>query len=282
MSSIKIGTNQALFHLNSLNKRMDSLTQRLSTGKKINSNEEDPSAWAASRSSHATFNLLQSINSSLDMVAMNVKIADTTMETIGDYIENMKGRLETIVNNDPPFLMDSPQRIEMIDGFNELRGQIDQMTNSSEEGARKIMSDPSVVSDAGDWEVIVGENIAKRTIHSRQVHTGPEGLNISELAETVTDSEIVEAIANLKSAKETLEQKREGLGIDAVGIARWQEHNTKIANFYRRRAEKIENANLDEVAAQIKSGELKRELTIEGIKSITETQATLIEFLKLF
>lgn len=260
---------------------MDSLTQRLITGKKIASPKDNPSAWEKASTSNAAFNRLQSINSSLNMIAMNIRIADTTMDTIGDDLDIMQSQLEMMINNYPSFPQDSPERAELIKDFNELRTQIDQMTMPSEdEGAKKIMSDPAVVTNAGDWEIMVGENNAKKTIHSQQVHTGPTGLNIPELPENATDSEIVEAIANLRTAKGTLEQKRMGLEKDAAGIARWLEHNTKTANFHRNRAERIENADMNEVAAQIKSVELRHSLSIELIRSITETQSQLIALLR--
>jgi len=276
MPSIKIGMNQALLNLNGLNKKMDSLTQRLRTGEKINSSKDNPSAWEAVNNSHSTFNRLQAINSSLDMVAINIRIADTTMATIGDYLDNMEGQLEMIIKRYPPFPPGSPQRTESLEGFNAFRKQIDQLTFAPDEGAKKIMADPSVVADAGDWDIIVGENSAKKTIHSRQVHTGPEGLNIPELPETATDSEIAEAVANLRTAKNTLEQNRAGLAIDTAGIARCLDRNTKTANFHRNRVERIKNADMNEVAAQIKSVELRQTLTIEIIRGITENQSQLI------
>ena len=277
MSDIPIGTNQRLFHLNSLKMKMDSLTQELGSGKKIASPKDNPSAWKKASTSNAAFNHLQSINSSLNSIAMNIRVADTTMDTIGDNLDTMESHLEMMIKNYPYFPQDSPERAELINNYNALRTQIDQMTMpSKDEGAKKIMSDPSVVSDAGDWEIMVGESNAKKTIHSWQVHTGPTGLNIPELPENATDSEILEAIANIKAARDTLEQRRMGLAKDAAGIARWVERNIKTANFHRERAEKIENADMNELAAQIMSVELRHSLSIELIRSIAETQSQLI------
>ncbi|MGA1874714.1 MAG: flagellin [bacterium] len=279
MSSIKI-ENVALFNLNRITNIMDSLTYRLSTGKKINSSKDDPCTWVTALNSHSAFNRLDSINSSLNIIATNIRIADVTMDTIGDYLDNMISQLEMILDNYPPVPPGSPERSELLKNFNFLRQQIDRVTSPPDhEGAKRIMSDPSVVAGAGDWEIIVGENGIRKTIHSQQVHTGPTGLNIPELPESVTDSEIIEAMKNLQSAKDTLEQRRLGLASDVVSIPRWREHNTKMANFHRNRAERIENADMPEVAAQIRVGELKHALNIEMIRSITKARSQLIELL---
>jgi flagellin-like hook-associated protein FlgL len=277
MSSMKI-EKVALFNLNRITNVMDSLTYRLSTGKKINSSKDDPCTWVTALNSHSAFNCLDSVNSSLNMIATNIRIADVSMDTIGDCLDNMSSQLEMIINNYPPCPPGSPERAELLKNFNFLRQQIDQVTSQPDhEGAQKIMSDPSVVSGAGDWEIIVGENGVRKTIHSQQVHTGPTGLNIPELPESATDSEIVDAFKNLQSAKGTLEQRRRGLACDAASIPRWQEHNTRMANFHRNRAERIENADMYEVTAQIRIGELKHALNIEMIRSITTARSQLLE-----
>jgi len=279
MSSIKT-ENIILFNLNRTANIMDSLTYRLSTGKKINSSKDDPCTWVTSLSSHSAFNCLDSVNSSLNMIATNIRIADATMDTIGNYLDTMISQLEMIISNYPPCPPGSPERAELLKNFNFLHQQIDQVTSPPDhEGAKKIMSDPSVVAGAGDWEIIVGEHGVRKTIHSQQVHTGPTGLNISELPESATDSEIIDALKNLKSAKDTLEQRRLGLATDAASIPRWQEHNKRMANFHRNRTERIENANIAEVAAQIRIGELKHALNIEMIRSITKARSQLIELL---
>ena len=279
MSGFTMGTNQTISNLKRLTRTMDMLTHRLSTGRKINAPKDDPSAWASAKKSLSAFNHLESINSSLDMIAMNVRIADITMETIGSYLIDMKSKLEMIKNNDPPLPLTSQERVGMIRDFNNLRNLIDQMTIPPEEGAKKILSDPSVVPVAGDWEILVGENNARITIHSRQVHTGATGLNIPQLSESATDLEIEAAINNLQTAKDTLEQRRVGLAMDMNSITRWQEHNKKMITFHRDRTEKLQNADLNELSAQILSVELKHDLSIEVLRGITENQSQLTKLL---
>ena len=79
----------------------------------------------------------------------------------------------------------------------------------------RIMADPSRNSDAGDWVVDLDDNNGnKTTIHSRQVHSGPDGLNIHELPGEATDDEIYGAIENLDTAKEILGRRRNALSSD--------------------------------------------------------------------
>ena len=94
---------------------------------------------------------------------------------------------------------------DILNSFNELRTLIDQLAMPPKDhGARKIMADPALVPEAGDWEILVNEYGFRKTIHGQEVHTGLTGLNIPSLPGTATNAEIEAAIVNLDTAKDTL------------------------------------------------------------------------------
>ncbi len=276
MSNIDIGIRQALLSLRRLDSTYDTLTRRLSTGKRINSVKDDPTGWVRVNRSRSSQQMLQTINSGLDRVAMNIRIADAAMTTIGDYIDHMKAQLDTIVKNYPPFPPGSEERVRMLRTFNSFRKQIDQLTIPPDNGARKIMADPSVVHDAGDWVVAAGDNVMRLTIHNQQVHTGPTGLNISELSDDATDAEIHAAIQGLESAQDILRQRQASLHIDAAAVATYSSFNTRMASHEQSVAERTESADMNEVTAQIRSAELRQALITESLKSLTQAQSQLI------
>src|SRR5512139_228902 len=113
MSDIDIGIRQALLSLTRLDSPYDTLPRRLTTGKRINSVKDDPTGWVRVNRSRSSQQMLQTINSGLDLVAMNIRMADSAMKTVGDYIDHMKAQLETIVKNYPPFPPGSEERVRM-------------------------------------------------------------------------------------------------------------------------------------------------------------------------
>jgi hypothetical protein len=139
--------------------------------------------------------------------------------------------------------------------------------------------------------VVIDEGGRVRTIQKQEVHTGSTGLDIPELSEgdiTTTglpggpldEAKISDIIANLERAKVTLTERRSGLAMDAAGIARAKAFNDRVASFYTTFAENAVQADTDEAAAQAKSLELKRELAIEAMNSITSMHSELIELLR--
>jgi hypothetical protein len=168
------------------------------------------------------FELFQSLPtySKINSVVATVRGADAVMQEIETQIDQMKDQLLEHVKHYPPYDKASAERVRLLKQFISFRKQIDQLTFPPDNyGAMKIMADPSRTSDAGDWEIDLDSNDkSQKTIHSQQVHSGPEGLNIQKLPDEAGDDEIYAAIENLDSAKEILSHRRDALSLDFRNI----------------------------------------------------------------
>lgn len=277
MAIIEIGQNQSLQSFNRTGRAMDSLGSQLSTGKKINSAQDDPVTWAKSRQDTLAFKGLQGINDSLATVATSVKHADTAMATINEYVAQMKAQLETIVKMWPPYPPGSQERIEYLRQFAEIRRQIDALTIPPDPGAQQIMS----ALPAGNWSVQIGENGASAVIRKQEVHTGPTGLNIPTLDPvTATDAQVNAALASLDTAQVTLASRRTALGADAATIAQSQSINKDVALVHQKDAERAVAADMTATSAEYKSAELKHELALQAVVNLTDMRSQLVELLR--
>lgn len=160
---------------------------------------------------------VQDVKSKLNEVAGSIRKADVTMDTIGRILAKMKSHLETIVKNYPPFPKDSSERVRMLEGFAALKKEIQRLTiPPDDEGAARIMGDPAIVSDAGDWEVAVGGSGQKMVIHGQPVHAGPGGLDIPDLPAGATDEELKMMMRKINTAEKTLQLRRSGLATNTI------------------------------------------------------------------
>ena len=185
------------------------------TAKKVNDDPKHPAKSVVVHKQHIELFNSQPAYSKITLIAAPVRGADESMQKIDEQIEKMKNRLLEHVKHYPPFLKDSPERIKLMKLFSSFRKQIDQLTIPPDNfGAMKIMADPSIHGDAGDWDIDLDTQGNHMTIHSQQVHSGPDGLNIPKLPDESTDEEIGAAIDNLESAQATLSQRRGLLASD--------------------------------------------------------------------
>lgn len=212
--------------------------KKLRSGKVLKPEAHDPVRPVAVTNHRNDFNRVQKINDTFNMVAFNLRVTFTALDSIEKKVDRMHDRLKIQVKNFPPFLPGSEERMKFLKNFNTFRKQIDSMTFPPDyDYATKIMADPAVVPGAGDWKIIVGENGPFKTICSKEAHTGPTGLDIPELPEDA-DKGIIEAtIAGMENAKITLKQLRSGLSRDISEIGQLKKQVTQIEDFPESAAE---------------------------------------------
>ncbi|MBT8349817.1 MAG: hypothetical protein KJO26_01065, partial [Deltaproteobacteria bacterium] len=161
---------------------------------------------------------LQASKLGINTAAKSIRIADRAMEKIDTNIDRMKDELVVHVKNYPPFLSGSKERIEMANQFNAFRKLIDQLTFPSEDAtAGKIMADPSLF-EPEERDIVIEHKGFSKIISNRQVHTGPDGLDIPELTGHETDDDIDLVIKRLDFAKGTLIMRRAGLSTESSSI----------------------------------------------------------------
>jgi len=276
MATLKVGTDQAQLTIYPVEKSFAKPGNQPGTGSTITPLKPDLSAPVELSTRRREFSDLQTVNASLNLVADNIKVADRAMESIGNLIGGMKEDLQGIVKNFPPFPLGSPERAEFLRSFSALRKQIEQLTFPAQhDGASKIMADPAVTGETGDWQVPVatGEPL---TIRREEVHVGPRGLNIPELLGSASDEEIAAALQKLDSAAATLAERRSGLAADAAGIMTAIPKSKYAAGPVSTEAPTIR----PERAAELKSLSVRQALTQHPLTGITGTPAQLIQLLR--
>ncbi len=278
MSIIQERINQA--HTSSSNPAlwaMDSVPQNSSTNKKINPAKVLQKRWIDVNDSQQGLNQIESSISNLNAVASSIHVANSAMWEIETHLDKMKAQLGRIVKNYPPFPPDMEDRVKMLKSFTTLRRQIDQLTMPpNDSGATKIMANPVIIPEAGDWQIQVGGNGIIKTIHSQQVHTGEAGLNVPGLPESATDEQIQEVIVEIDRAKTTLRQRRNSLAADSMRFMQTQ----SVSHAYQSDIEEFEPDAVSTAAIASKNEEIKQALADETIKSLTQAQSQLLLLLR--
>ena len=269
------GIAQTLLDLRSAGSTAARLGRQLTMGSTLASPADNPAQWAEADSAQSSASYLDAVHASLNQTATNIHVADLVMDAISRLLDLMKQQLVEALDHPA-----GPARDQRIANFNNIRLQIDDLINNTEdEGARRIMADPTVDPGAGDQQVPIGPDGVRKIIHAREVHTGPGGLNIPALDPALSKDEIFAAVDGLGRGKAALTARRAALAQDAQDILRYQENNTRTADLYRVQAESLRTTDFTEAAAELQSAELRRSLAIQTLGSITEQRAKLLELL---
>jgi len=274
MISSNITLSQGISSFAASIKTTGSVTKRQGPEEKISLPEN-----GKAEAGRPAFNTIQTVNSSSNAVSLSVRVADNAMKEIGKHVEQMKTDLENIAQKTyPPYPSGSEERTKILKSYSAFRRLINQLTIPPDnQGAMKIMADPAVTKEYENGDFAEGNDLYAKLIQSRQVHAGPNGLDIPELSEDATAGEINDAINHIDNAREKLSQRQSGLAQDVQDVAHIKENNpskgyTKGLNLDYEVGFGL--ANGSEYMAG-KSMEVKNTLTVEPVKSLTGSQSKL-------
>jgi flagellin-like hook-associated protein FlgL len=277
MSTVTSALAGSLRNLSQANEAATRLGQQLITGTKVATPQDDPSVWLESGRARSTAGYLDAIHTGLNELATNIRVADTTMQAIGQLVSTMQSQLQEA----QAYAAGDPVRKQLITSANATRQQIDDLVNTtSQTGARNLMSDPAIDPEAGDIRALVGLDGEVKTVHARQVDTGPGGLNIAALPVNATDTQLTNALQALQSAQTTLWARRQGLAADAEDITRYTAQTSSVSSFYQAEAESLTRVDETQAAMELQSVSTQQSLAMQALGSIGTSRNAILALLQ--
>ncbi len=279
MSVSHIGIDQTLGNINRTALDRGAIPGQRGHGEKIQVGYDQSGRGNGIGKARRVLASLRSSHAGMNAVAREIRSADSAMGQIGDYVKQMKAQLQTMLKHFPPYPIGSDERVAHMRRFNGFRKLIDQLTvPPRNDGMPKIMADPEVNSDAGDWSVTFDDSGRTATIRAQQVHAGPSGLNIPELPETATDDQVHEALGNLESAQKILGDRQEALASDVATV----EASFQVGLVYSEMTQSAAVPGSDqsmEAASVMKSLEVKVTLSVTSVQAVTGHHSPLAEMM---
>jgi hypothetical protein len=165
------------------------------------------------------FAQLRTRQEGLNQVASTVRELDRTVDRAGDLLGAMQEDLAAIVKMYPPYPLDNPERVSLLNSFGGLRRQIDALTFPPPESLKRI--DAELGETAGN-----GAEISEKG--------KPEGLaqlldrepmwDIPALdAESASDDEVALALAHIEEMQSFLGDLKAGMWGDVVSFVKQAE-----------------------------------------------------------
>jgi hypothetical protein len=223
MSIQQIGFDQSPQGLERSRDRLDKLTSHAISGHQSDDSNDDSVGRARIAKSTLELDRLTVRDDHARAVAAHIRTMDQTMDTVAATVDAMKKELEGIAQSSPPYPPESEERVKRLNSYAGLRAVIDRLTNPPDDSAQKLAQRKELEAIlSNDYTFIVGQNGMTKTVLKEDVHYGPAGVYIPELAppEAVDERAIGQALQQLDAAGELIHARREALQADAMTIGK--------------------------------------------------------------
>ena len=238
-------------------------TERLATGKRVNSAVDDPSAFFAAQNHRNRASDLAARKDQMGEAIQTVKAALQGIDGIVRLIEQAKGLAASARS------ANTADRSSLAAQFDSLRAQIDQMAgDGSYKGTNFLQSDDLVVDFNEDGS-------ASLTISGFDATT--TGLAITASANSwATDTDIDGAVQDLDSALGTLRANAKTLASNNGVVTTRQEFTVSIINTLTTGADVLTAADTNEEGANMLALQTRQQLGIVALQLSSQAQQSIM------
>ena len=267
--TLNAGQQTALSILQGTSAQTERTTERLSTGRRVNSAIDDAQAFLLSRNLDTRAAELQASRDDIGQAVSSIGAAQNGLEAIS----NLTGQLEGIATAARGGT--AQERAAAAAQFDEIRNQIDNIArDASFNGTNLIASTPSNVNVSFD------ENSdSDLTISGSASDTA--ALGISDATGTnnnfATDADIENALAEVRQASDSIRSTSASFGADAAILNTRDEFAADQVNISRDASDRLVNADLNEEAARQVSLQTRNGLATAGLNIANQSERAVLD-----
>lgn len=254
---------RSLLSLQMVSQLMARTTERLSTGKRVNSAVDDPAAFFAAQDHLSRASDLSVRKDSMGEAIQTVEAADQGVSGINTLIEQAKGLAASARS------AGATERAELAAQFDDLLTQIDNLaTDSNYRGTNLLDSDSLTVEfneDGSSSLTVTGFDASS------------SGLGIAGATGSwANDSDIDAAVDDLDTALGTLRTESENLSTNLGIITMRQEFTSNMISTLQKGADNLTLADTNEESANMLALQVRQQLGITSLGLAAQAESSIL------
>lgn len=262
--TLSASVRRNLISLQSVASMMSRTSDRLATGRKVNSPIDDPQAFFAAQDHRNRAADLSARKAAMGEAIQNVKTADQAVKSINTLIEQAKGLIASARS------ADTAERAELAQQFDDLRTQIDNLaSDSSYRGKNLLDSDELVVEfneDGSSDLTITGFDASS------------SGLGVDAAAGSwAADTDLDAAEADLDAALSTLRSEAQNLSSRIGVITAREEFTAELINSLQTGADALTLADPNEEGANMLALQARQQLSTVALSLSAQAQSSVLQ-----
>jgi flagellin-like hook-associated protein FlgL len=258
------GMRNNLINLQMVSALQARTTQRLSTGKRVNSAIDDPSAYFAAQNEMSRAGDLATRKASMGEAIQTVKAGLQGIDGITNLIQQAQGLAASARS------ASTTDRAALALQFNSLRTQIDQLAaDSGYRGTNFLAANSSLVVNFNE------SNTSNLTISGFDASTTGLAIGAAQNA-WVADTDIDAAINSMNSALSTLRTRAQTLSSSNGVVTSRQDFTTNMINTLTTGADQLTAADPNEESANMLALQTRQQLGIVALQLSSQAQQSVM------
>ena len=273
MAMNSVNTNQgamiALQNLNTTNKDLGVVQNRINTGQKISSAKDNGAIWAIAQNQRAESASLNSVVSSLQRGQSVADVAMSAGTAISDILVQMKEKVLAATEAG----LSTASKQALSDEYTSLRDQIDTIANNATFDGVNLISRPSVNSSS--IKAIANAD-ATATIDIDHVVLSKSNAKIAATLESLTSGVTSADVKEVEDAIQDVSSALSKLGTGAKALDTHMTNVMKLQDTLDAGVGNLVDADLAKESAQLQALQTKQQLGVQALSIANQSSSSLL------
>ena len=273
MAMNSVNTNQgamiALQNLNTTNKDLGVVQNRINTGQKISSAKDNGAIWAIAQNQRAESASLNSVISSLQRGQSVADVAMSAGTAISDILVQMKEKVLAATEAG----LSTASKQALSDEYTSLRDQIDTIANNATFDGVNLISRPSVNSSS--IKAIANAD-ATATIDIDHVVLSKSNAKIAATLESLTSGVTSADVKEVEDAIQDVSSALSKLGTGAKALDTHMTNVMKLQDTLDAGVGNLVDADLAKESAKLQALQTKQQLGVQALSIANQSSSSLL------
>jgi flagellin len=267
---LSFGVRNSLLSLQTTQNNISLSQQRLSTGKRINSALDNPSAFFTAAGLSQRGKDLSRLQDDQNLALKTLEAADKGIMSVTGLVEQAQGLARQALQTS-----DATIRASLATQFGVIRTQIDQLAGDAGYNGRNLVNS----STANNLVVTFNEtNTSSITIAGVDIRSATTGLNISAAAGTwATDANISAAQTELNAAVIKLRSNAATFGANLAIVQNRVEFTKGLINTLNAGSDVLTLADINEEGANLLALQTRQQLGIQALSLASRSDQAVLQ-----
>ena len=273
MALNSINTNNgaliALQNLNTTNAELQTVQQRINTGKKVASAKDNGAVWAMAKNQSATSNSLNSVKDSLQRGQSTIDVALAAGDTITDLLGKMKEK--ALAASDTSLNTSSFNALQS--DFNSLRDQVQKAATNAKFNGISIAD-----GSTAKLTFLANSDGSGLTVNAKTLTLA--GLGLSTTSTFTSAAAAKTMITTIDSAIGTATNKLASLGTSSTGLDTHLTFVGKLQDSLNAGVGNLVDADLAKESAKLQSLQTKQQLGTQALSIANQSSSSLLSLFR--
>ena len=273
MAMNSVNTNQgamiALQNLNTTNKDLGVVQNRINTGQKISSAKDNGAIWAIAQNQRAESASLNSVVSSLQRGQSVADVAMSAGTAISDILVQMKEKVLAATEAG----LSTASKAALSDEYKSLRDQIDTIANNATFDGVNLISTTSV--NSASIKAIANAD-ATATIDIDHVVLSKSNTKIAATLATLTNGVTSADVKEVEDAIQDVSSALSKLGTGAKALDTHMTNVMKLQDTLDAGVGNLVDADLAKESARLQALQTKQQLGVQALSIANQSSSTLL------